>query len=172
MPSNVNKSGAVKSSSSKPAVDHDAVWLELAIRHANESEEDLGPNMRAIRRQARKMLDAVVSDRRATLSLTPDECADGITLSIDRTYRRRIPYLVKVEGSEAVRYAMHTLFSLISEAGARVQRCADPKCAQFFLRKGKMRFHTSRCARRFFMREKRRREREELLAFRAAARRK
>src|SRR5689334_18767316 len=105
MPSKVNKSPAVKSSPAKPPVDYDRVWLELAIRHANESDELLGPETSAIHEQARKMLDAVASGSRATLSLTGKECAEGITLSIERTYRRRLPYLVKVDGSRAVEYA-------------------------------------------------------------------
>jgi predicted RNA-binding Zn ribbon-like protein len=50
-------------------------------------------------------------------------------------------------------YALSVAFLLMSDAGARLRRCAEPKCGRFFIRVGKMEHCSRRCARNVYMRE-------------------
>lgn len=60
-------------------------------------------------------------------------------------------------------------FALTSERGSLLRRCPDPKCARFFLRKGKMTYCSVRCSRRVNARKARAKEREIIRAHRARA---
>jgi hypothetical protein len=50
-------------------------------------------------------------------------------------------------------YLLSVAFLLMSDAGARLRRCAEPKCGRFFIRLGKMEHCSRRCARNVYMRE-------------------
>lgn len=62
----------------------------------------------------------------------------------------------RVDGEGFASWKLNTAFALASDAGARLRKCPDEKCARYFLRMGRMEFCSSRCARRVYMRKWRR----------------
>lgn len=94
------------------------------------------------------LLDQFLVDGRVIVGLTGDDMPLVFEVQRDRQ-------VAGVSGSLRARYIVTAAFLLASE-GQRLRRCLDATCRRFFLKVGKKKHCSNRCARRVYMRRYRR----------------